>query len=45
MGLIGIVSASLVNLFLQSEPLMWAVTYIGVFVFAGLTAYNTQKLK
>lgn len=45
MGLIGIVIASLVNLFLQSEPLMWAVTYIGVFVFAGLTAYNTQKLK
>ncbi|QIQ21781.1 Bax inhibitor-1/YccA family protein [Zophobihabitans entericus] len=45
MGLIGIVLASLVNLFLQSEPLMWAVTYIGVFVFAGLTAYDTQKLK
>lgn len=45
MGLIGIVIASLVNLFLQSEPLMWAVTYIGVFVFAGLTAYDTQKLK
>ena len=45
MGLIGIVIASLVNLFLQGEPLMWAVTYIGVFVFAGLTAYDTQKLK
>lgn len=45
MGLIGIVLASLVNLFLQSEPLMWAITYIGVFVFAGLTAYDTQKLK
>lgn len=45
MGLIGIVIASLVNLFLQSEPLMWAVTYIGVFVFAGLTAYDNQKLK
>ena len=45
MGLIGIVIASIVNLFLQSEPLMWAVTYIGVFVFAGLTAYDTQKLK
>lgn len=45
MGLIGIIIASIVNIFLQSEPLMWAVTYIGVFVFAGLTAYDTQKLK
>ena len=45
MGLIGIVIASLVNMFANSEPLMWAVTYIGVFVFAGLTAYDTQKLK
>lgn len=45
MGLIGIVIASIVNIFLKSEPLMWAVTYIGVFVFAGLTAYDTQKLK
>ncbi|GAA5110873.1 Bax inhibitor-1/YccA family protein [Orbus sasakiae] len=45
MGLIGIVLASLVNIFLKSEPLMWAITYIGVFVFAGLTAYDTQKLK
>lgn len=45
MGLVGIIIASIVNLFLQSEPLMWAVTYIGVFVFAGLTAYDTQKLK
>ncbi|RKS85094.1 hypothetical protein DES39_1603 [Orbus hercynius] len=45
MGLIGIVIASLVNIFMQSTPLMWAITYIGVFVFAGLTAYDTQKLK
>ena len=45
MGLIGLVIASLVNMFANSEPLMWAVTYIGVFVFAGLTAYDTQKLK
>ena len=45
MGLIGLVIASLVNMFMHSEPLMWAVTYIGVFVFAGLTAYDTQKLK
>ncbi|OCG69329.1 hypothetical protein A9G43_01055 [Gilliamella sp. Occ3-1] len=45
MGLVGIVIASLVNIFMQSQPLMWAITYIGVFVFAGLTAYDTQKLK
>lgn len=45
MGLVGIVIASLVNIFMQSAPLMWAITYIGVFVFAGLTAYDTQKLK
>lgn len=45
MGLIGMVLASLVNIFLKSEPLMWAITYIGVFVFALLTAYDTQKLK
>lgn len=45
MGLIGLVIASLVNIFMHSEPLMWAITYIGVFVFAGLTAYDTQKLK
>ena len=40
MALIGIVLASLVNFWL-----MWAVTYIGVIVFVGLTAYDTQKLK
>jgi len=45
MGLIGIVIASVVNIFMKSAPLMWAITYIGVFVFAGLTAYDTQKLK
>lgn len=45
MGLIGIVIASLVNMFMKSTSLMWAITYIGVFVFAGLTAYDTQKLK
>jgi len=33
------------NIFMKSAPLMWAITYIGVFVFAGLTAYDTQKLK
>ncbi|MCW7549898.1 Bax inhibitor-1/YccA family protein [Photorhabdus sp. APURE] len=45
MGLIGIILASLVNFWLKSAALMWAVTYIGVVIFAGLTAYDTQKLK
>ncbi|MBS9432830.1 Bax inhibitor-1/YccA family protein [Photorhabdus hainanensis] len=45
MGLIGIILASLINLWLKSEALTWAVTYIGVVIFAGLTAYDTQKLK
>uniref|UniRef100_UPI0036D76DAD Bax inhibitor-1/YccA family protein n=1 Tax=Photorhabdus sp. RM322S TaxID=3342825 RepID=UPI0036D76DAD len=45
MGLIGIILASLVNYWLKSETLMWAITYIGVVIFAGLTAYDTQKLK
>lgn len=45
MGLVGIVIASLVNIFLKSTTVMWVVTYIGVFVFAGLTATDTQKLK
>ncbi|MFH1076564.1 MAG: Bax inhibitor-1/YccA family protein [Pseudomonadota bacterium] len=45
MGLIGIVIASLVNLFLKSPAVYMAVSYIGVFIFVGLTAYDTQKLK
>jgi FtsH-binding integral membrane protein len=45
MGLIGIVLASLVNIWLKSPALTWAITYIGVVVFVGLTAYDTQKLK
>lgn len=45
MALIGIVLASLVNFWLKSDALMWAITYIGVIVFVGLTAYDTQKLK
>lgn len=45
MGLIGILIASIVNIFMESKALMWAITYIGVFVFAGLTAADTQKLK
>ena len=45
MALIGLIIASLVNFWLKSPALMWAVTYIGVIVFVGLTAYDTQKLK
>jgi len=45
MGLIGIVIASLVNLFIQSGSMSMIISYIGVFVFLGLTAYDTQKIK
>jgi hypothetical protein len=45
MGLIGIIIASLVNMFLQSGPLGWAISVIGVLVFVGLTAYDTQRIK
>jgi FtsH-binding integral membrane protein len=45
MGLIGIVIASLVNIFLRSDTVYFMVTYIGVIVFVGLTAYDTQKIK
>ncbi|WP_420393924.1 Bax inhibitor-1/YccA family protein [Acuticoccus sp.] len=45
MGLIGIIIASLVNLFIASSALQFAVSVIGVLVFAGLTAYDTQRIK
>jgi FtsH-binding integral membrane protein len=45
MGLIGIVIASLVNIFLKSSGLDWAISVIGVLVFVGLTAYDTQRIK
>lgn len=45
MGLIGIVIASLVNIFLQSSAVSWVVSGIGVLVFTGLTAYDTWKIK
>ena len=45
MGLIGIILASLVNIWLKSPALMWVITYAGVIIFVGLTAYDTQKLK
>ena len=45
MGLIGIILASLVNIWLASSALQFAVSAIGVLVFAGLTAYDTQRIK
>ena len=45
MGLIGLVIASLVNLFLKSTMIYWLTTFVGVIVFTLLTAYDTQKLK
>ena len=45
MGLIGIIIASIVNLFLGSNALGWAISIIGVLVFTGLTAYDTQRIK
>jgi len=45
MGLIGVIIASLVNLFLQSSGLDWLISIVGVGVFAGLTAYDTQRIK
>ena len=45
MGVIGIVIASLVNLFLRSAGLDWIISIVGVGVFAGLTAYDTQRIK
>src|ERR1700747_3779356 len=45
MGLVGIIIASLVNLVLRSTQLDWLISIIGVGVFAGLTAYDTQRIK
>lgn len=45
MGLIGIIIASVVNLFIQSSAMQMIISYVGVMVFLGLTAYDTQKLK
>ena len=45
MGLIGVVIASVVNIFLKSSAVQFAVSVIGVLVFVGLTAYDTQKIK
>lgn len=45
MGLIGIIIATIVNIFLKSSGLAMIISYVGVIVFVGLTAYDTQKIK
>ena len=45
MGLIGVIIASVVNIFLKSSGLDWIISLVGVIVFAGLTAWDTQKIK
>jgi FtsH-binding integral membrane protein len=45
MGLIGLIIASVVNLFMHSPMLYWGITYFGVLIFVGLTAYDTQKIR
>lgn len=45
MALIGLIIATLVNLFIHSTWIYWITTYVGVFIFVGLIAYDTQKLK
>jgi len=45
MGLIGLILASLANMFFQSGPLQFAISVIGVLIFTGLTAYDSQSIK
>lgn len=45
MALLGLILATVVNFFLASETLYWITTYVGVIIFVGLVAYDTQKLK
>jgi FtsH-binding integral membrane protein len=45
MGVVGLLIATVINMFLQSPGLYYAVGFLGVLIFAGLTAYDTQKLK
>ncbi|MFN0156723.1 MAG: Bax inhibitor-1/YccA family protein [Bacteroidota bacterium] len=45
MGLIGMVLASVVNMFLGNSTIYWITTYVGILIFVGLTAYDTQKIK
>jgi FtsH-binding integral membrane protein len=45
MGLVGIILASVVNIFLKNSSLYWVISLIGVFIFTALTAYDVQKIK
>jgi len=45
MGLIGLIIASLVNMFMQSSMMQWVISVAGVLIFTGLTAYDTQSIK
>jgi FtsH-binding integral membrane protein len=45
MGVVGILVASIINIFLGSPAIAFAVSVLGVLIFAGLTAYDTQKIK
>lgn len=45
MALVGLVIASIFNLFMKNEILYWITTYAGILIFVGLTAYDTQKIK
>ena len=45
MGLVGIIIASVVNIFLQSSGMSWMISFLGVFIFTGLPAYDVQKIK
>ena len=45
MGVIGLIVASIINIWMQSPALMYAISILGVLIFAGLTAYDTQKIK
>ena len=45
MGVVGLIVAMVINIFLQSPALMYAISFIGVLIVAGLTAYDTQRLK
>jgi FtsH-binding integral membrane protein len=45
MGLVGLIIASVVNFFVASSTLYWMISYVGVLIFVGLTAWDTQKIK
>lgn len=45
MALIGLIIASVVNIFMQSTTIYWLTTYAGVLIFVGLTAHDTQKIR